>query len=184
MCQLSWVKLVHHKKSIPSTINFKVVRLTNHAKVYIKIELHETYNLVHIRKGDEWKMTFKTHYDHFKYVVMSFGLTNAPFVFQHLTNNVFRKYLDDFMVCYIDNILIFSKNMEDHKHHVHLVLEKLKRLDFMPNWRSVNSTNLKWNFWVTSSFEMAFTWIFIRFKPLLIGLFQHLFKMSNVFLNF
>jgi len=62
---------------------------------------------------------------------MPFGLTNALVVFQHQMNDVFREYLDDFMVCYIDNIFIFSKNMEDH--HVHLVLEKLQEVEFMPN---------------------------------------------------
>jgi hypothetical protein len=75
-------------------------------------------------KGDEWKMAFKICYGHFEYVVMPFGLTNAPVVFQHMMYDVFREYLDDFMVCYINNILIFSKNMANHERHVCLVLEK------------------------------------------------------------
>jgi hypothetical protein len=91
----------------------------SHANVYTKIDLRGTYNLVHIRKGDEWKMTFKIHYGHFEYVVMSFGLINVPIIFQYLMNNVFREYLDDFMVCYIDDIIILSQNMEDYEHHVH-----------------------------------------------------------------
>jgi len=64
---------------------------------------------------------------------MPFGLklTNAPAVFQHLMNDVFHEYLDDFVVCYTDDIIIFSKNMGDHEHHVCLVLEKLQELDFM-----------------------------------------------------
>jgi hypothetical protein len=70
-------------------------------------------------------MSFKTCYGHFEYVVMPFGLTNAPFVFQHLMNDVFHEYLDEFLVCYIDDIFIFSKNMADHEHHVHFVLKKL-----------------------------------------------------------
>jgi hypothetical protein len=57
--------------------------------MYTKIDLHETYNSVHIEKGDEWKMMFKTCYGHFEYVVMPFGLTNAPIIFQHLINDVF-----------------------------------------------------------------------------------------------
>jgi hypothetical protein len=69
-------------------------------------------------------MVFKTCYDHFEYVVMPFGLINVHVVFQHLMNNVFREYLDDFMVYYINDIFIFSNNMEDHEHHVCLVLEK------------------------------------------------------------
>jgi hypothetical protein len=57
--------------------------------------------------------------------MMPFGLTNAPVVFQHMMNDVFHEYLEDFVVYYINDILIFSKNMADHEHHAHLVLEKL-----------------------------------------------------------
>ncbi len=69
-------------------------------------------------KDDEWKTTFKTYYNHFKYVVMSFDLTNTLAIFQHLMHDVFHEYLDDFMVYYIDDIFILSKNMEDHEHRV------------------------------------------------------------------
>jgi len=93
--------------------------------MYTKIDLCGAYNLVCIREGNKWNATFKTHYNHFEYVVIPFGLTNAPVVFQHLRKDVFHEYLNDFFVCYINDILIFSKNMEDHKHHVCLVLEKL-----------------------------------------------------------
>jgi hypothetical protein len=78
-------------------------------------------------------MAFGTCYSHFKYVVMSFGLklTNTFVFFQHLMNDVFFEYLDDFVVCYTNDIIIFSKNMGVHEHHVHLVLEKLQESDFM-----------------------------------------------------
>jgi hypothetical protein len=113
---------------------------------------------------------FKTHYSHFEYVVMPFGLTNALVVSYHLMNNVFHEYLDNFMVCYINDILIFSKNMEDHDDMYIWFWKSFGRLHFKPNWISANSINLKWNSWVTSSLEMAFAWILTRFKPLLIGL--------------
>ncbi len=58
-----------------------------HAKVYTKIDLHGTYNLVCIQKGDEWKIVLKIRYGHFEYVVMPFGFTNAPIVFQHMIND-------------------------------------------------------------------------------------------------
>jgi hypothetical protein len=86
----------------------------SHVKVYTKIDLHGAYNLVCIQEGDEWKTMFKTCYNHFEYVVMTFGLTDMPIVFQHLMNDVFCEYLDDFVVYYIDIIFIFSKNMEDY----------------------------------------------------------------------
>jgi hypothetical protein len=77
--------------------------------VYTKIDLHGIYNLVCIREGDEWKMMFKTRYGHCECVMMPFGLTNAPVVFQHMMNDVFREYLDDFVVYYNNDIFIFSK---------------------------------------------------------------------------
>ncbi len=77
-----------------------------------------------IQKGDELKTVFRICYDHSKHVVMPFGLSNTLIIFQHLMNDVFCEYLDDFMICYIDDILNFPKNMEDHERHVHMVLEK------------------------------------------------------------
>jgi hypothetical protein len=62
--------------------------------------------------------------------MMPFGLTNASIVFQHMMNDVFHEYLDDFVVCYISDILIFSKNMEYHEHHIHLVFEKFWEVSF------------------------------------------------------
>jgi hypothetical protein len=71
------------------------------------------------------EMAFKIRYDHFEYVMMPFGFTNAHIIFQHMMNDVFYEYLDDFAVCYIDDIFIFSKNVANHERHVSLVLEKL-----------------------------------------------------------
>ncbi len=79
--------------------------------MYTKIDLCGAYNLVHIQENDEWNMTFKTHYNYFEYVVIPFGFTNTPIVFQHLMNDVFDEYLDDFVVCYINDILIL---LEEH----------------------------------------------------------------------
>jgi hypothetical protein len=79
-------------------------------KIFTKIDLRGAYNLLMIRFGDEWKIAFRTCYGHFEYTVMPFGLTNAPVVFQHLMNNIFEEYMDEFVVVYLDDILIFSKN--------------------------------------------------------------------------
>jgi len=80
---------------------------------------------MHTPEGDKWKIVFQMCYNHFEYVVMPFGLTNEPVVFQRLMNDIFHEYLDDFVVCYIDDILIFLKNMEDHEKHACFVLEVL-----------------------------------------------------------
>jgi hypothetical protein len=110
--------------------------------MYTKIDLHEAYNLVHIRKGDEWKTMFKICYNHFEYVVMPFGFINALAIFQHMMNDFLCEYLDDFVVCCIDDIFIFSKNMVGHECHVRLVLEKnFEKLVLMLNWKSVDSIN-------------------------------------------
>jgi hypothetical protein len=114
---LNWLAI---KNWYPLPLISRLLHQLSHAKVYTKIDLHGAYNLMHIWEGDEWQTTFKTHNDHFEYVVMSFGLTNTPTTFQHLMNDVFREYLDDFLFCYINDIFIFSKNMEDNEHHVHL----------------------------------------------------------------
>jgi len=151
--------------------------------MYIKIDLCGAYNLVCIWEGDKWNATFKTHYNHFEYVVIPFGFTNMPVVFQHLRKDVFHEYLNDFFVYYINDILIFSNNMEDHKRHVCLGLEKLWEVGLYAKLEKCEFHQSKWNFWIMSFFKMTFAWILIRFKPLSIGLLQLLFEISNVLLD-
>ena len=76
------------------------------AKHFTKIDLRGAYNLVRIRLGDEWKTAFRTRYGHFEYTLMPFGLTNAPAVFQHMGNDIFRDFLDIFLIIYLDDFLI------------------------------------------------------------------------------
>ncbi len=113
------------KNRYPLPLISRLLDQLDQAKIYTKLDLRGAYNLVRIKEGDERKMTFRTRYIHFEYNVMPFGLTNAPAVFQHLMNDAFREFLDDFVVCYLDNILVFSKNEKEHINHVQLVLEKL-----------------------------------------------------------
>jgi len=117
-------------------------------------------------KDEEWKTTFYTYYDHFKYVVMPFNLKNVPMVFQHLMNNFCVKYLNDFVVCYINDILIFPKNSEEHEWHVCLVLDNLRKIGLHAKLENVNSIEPKWNSLVTSFLDMEFIWILVRFRPL------------------
>lgn len=100
-------------------------RLSN-AKVFTKLDMRGAYNLLRIAKGEEWKTAFRCRYGHFEYQVMPFGLMNAPGTFQAFVNDILREYLDVFIVVYLDDILIFSDNQEDHDEHVKLVLAKLK----------------------------------------------------------
>ena len=95
------------------------------AKYFTKLDLKSAYNLVRIKEGDEYKTAFRTRYGHFEYLVMPFGLKNAPATFQHFINDVLSDYLDDFVISYIDDILIYSNTLEEHHVHVKKVLRKL-----------------------------------------------------------
>ncbi|CAJ0945824.1 unnamed protein product [Ranitomeya imitator] len=81
---------------------------------FTKIDLRGAHNLVRIKQGDEWKTAFITPEGHFEYLVMPFGLSNAPSVFQSFMHDIFRKYLDRFMIVYLDDILVFSDDWESH----------------------------------------------------------------------
>ncbi len=76
--------------------------------------------------GEEWKTVFRCHYRLFEYTMMPFGLCNAPGTFQHYMNDTFRDFLDEFLVVYLNNLLIYSKTLKEHKQHVRRVLERLR----------------------------------------------------------
>ena len=95
------------------------------AKVFSKIDLRSGYHQIKIRPDDIPKTTFSTRYGLFEYLVMSFGLTNAPTYFMYLMNLVFMPKLDKFMVVFIDDILIYSENEADHEEHIRVVLSRL-----------------------------------------------------------
>jgi len=97
------------------------------SRVFTKINLHGVYNLVQIAPGDEWKTAFWTRYGSFDFLMMHFGLTNALATFQRLMNTIFADCLDTFIVIYLDDILIFSKNPKEHQEHVCKVLACLQK---------------------------------------------------------
>ncbi|TKA49304.1 hypothetical protein B0A49_13706, partial [Cryomyces minteri] len=96
------------------------------AKVYTKLDIIAAFNRLRIAKGDEWKTAFRTRYGLYEYLVMPFGLANAPSSFQHYINDVLREHLDVFCTAYIDDIPIYSNSLEEHRHHVRLVLRALR----------------------------------------------------------
>ncbi|KAG1924662.1 hypothetical protein F2P79_026017 [Pimephales promelas] len=95
------------------------------ASIFTKLDLRNAYHLVSIREGDEWKTAFNTPRGHFEYLVMPFGLSNSPAVFQALVNDVLRDMVDQFIYVYLDDILIFSSSLQEHVQHVRRVLQRL-----------------------------------------------------------
>jgi len=96
-------------------------------KWFTSLNLKEAYYWVQMKEGEEWKTAFWIRYRHYKYTVMLFELKNTPVTFQRLINNTLREYLDDFTITYLNDILIYSDDLEMHRSHVHKVLEKLNK---------------------------------------------------------
>jgi hypothetical protein len=96
------------------------------AKVFSKIDLRSSYHQIKIRPHDIPKSAFSIRYGLYKYLVMSFGLTNAPAYFMFLMNSVFMPELDKFMIVFVDDILVYSENEKDHIEHLRVVLTRLR----------------------------------------------------------
>ena len=103
------------------------------ARVYSKIDLRTSYHQLRVREADIPKTVFKTRYGHFEFTVMTFGLTNAPVAFMDLIHRVFQPYLDQFVVVFVDDILIYSQSEEEHEDHLRIVIQALRTINCMPS---------------------------------------------------
>ena len=95
-------------------------------KVFSKIDLRSRYHQVRIKGEDIHKIAFRIRYGNYEFVVVPFGLTNAPATFMCLMNSVFSRYLDKFVLIFLDDILVYSKNEEEHEEHLRLTLQVLR----------------------------------------------------------
>jgi hypothetical protein len=126
MCRLPAFECATVKNKYPlSRIDILFDQLAG-TKVFPKVDLHLGYHQIKIRPEDVPKTAFSTEYGLYEYLVMSFGLTNAPAYFIYLMNSVFMLELDKFIVVFINNILIYSKSEEEHVRHLQVILQRLR----------------------------------------------------------
>ena len=111
------------KNRYPLPLISELIDKLSHAKVFSKMDVRWGYNNIRIKEGDEWKAAFRTNRGLFEPLVMFFGLTNSPVTFQTMMNDIFREeIMEGWVVIYMDDILVHSKNEEEHEQHVGRIL--------------------------------------------------------------
>ena len=97
------------------------------ARYVSKIDLRSGYYQLRVKEIDVPKIAFRTRYGHYKFLVMPFGLTNAPAAFMDLMNRVFRPYVDQFVMVFIDDILVYSKDAQEHEQHLKIATDAKRK---------------------------------------------------------
>ena len=108
-----------------------MIYLINDAKYFTKLDLRSGYHQIRIAEGDNWKIAFKTKKGLFEWMVIPFGICNAPTTFMRVMNDVLRHFFNDSVIVYLDDVLIFSKSCEEHVMHVKKSFGCLKEIKFV-----------------------------------------------------
>ena len=114
------------KNRYPLPLIAELLDRISRAKYFTKFDVRDGYHRLRMAEGEEWKTAFRCRYGLYEYMVMPFGLCSAPGTFQHYMNDTFREFLDKFLIVYLDDLLIYSDSLAEHKRHVRMVLERLR----------------------------------------------------------
>ena len=116
----------------------QILNQLNDSLYFIKIDFKNVYHRIRIRCDDEWKTAFRTRYDHFEYLIMSFDFVNASVIFQTYVNKTLIEIINFFCIVYLNDILIFSKNRKKHVFYVRNVLQRLRKFELYANLKKCN----------------------------------------------
>ncbi|GBG85561.1 hypothetical protein CBR_g40199 [Chara braunii] len=139
------------------------------AKYFSKLDLKSEYHQIEIQPRDRYKTAFKTRYGHFEWIVITFGLTNTPATFQVAMTTEFRDLLDRTVLIYLDDILVYSRPLDEHLEHLRVVLERLRISKYKANPTSVSLPGESWSTWAITLHRNAFVRSRTKYKPFKIG---------------
>jgi len=154
----------------------KILNWLSDIKIFIKLNFKNVYHHICIKMNNKWKTTFHTHYDHFKYLIMSFKFINTSAIFQIYINRTLAKFMNFICVVYLNNILIYLQSKKEHKHHIYKILKQLQHYKLYTNLKkcvfSINTVKFLEFIMLIIDVMMNLWWIDIIVNWLIFKTFQ------------